>query len=83
MLEQKIIDFIKKTIEIYENDIETAREAYDSSIYTYADEINRIKEDEKSILDIDMQVIRDILEESSVDATIKNRIYNSRSVFCE
>ena len=77
MLEQKIIDFIKKTIEIYENDIETAREAYDSSIYTYADEINRIKEDEKSILDIDMQVIRDILEESSVDATIKNRIYNS------
>ena len=77
MLEQKIIDFIENTIKTYENDIETTRKAYDSSIDRYADEINQIKEDEKAIINIDMQVIRDILDESSIDDLIKNRIYSS------
>ena len=76
MLDQKIIDFIENTIKTYENDIETTRKAYDSSIDRYADEINQIKEDEKAIINIDMQVIRDILDESSIDDLIKNRIYS-------
>ena len=77
MLEQKIIDFIKNTIENYENDIAATREAYDSSIDTYADEIKSIKEDKKNIVNINMQVIKDILEESMIDDAIKKRIYSS------
>ena len=77
MLEQRIIDFIEKTIENYDSDIEITRETYNSSIDRYADELIRFKEDINAILEIDMQMFEDILEESSLDELSKKNLYNT------
>ena len=77
MLEQRIIDFIEKTIENYDSNIEITRETYNSSIDRYADELIRFKEDINAILEIDMQMFEDILEESSLDELSKKNLYNT------
>ena len=53
MLEQRIIDFIEKTIENYDDDIKLTRETYNSSGNKYSYELERIKEDINAILEID------------------------------
>ena len=77
MLEQKIIDFIKKTIENYDSDIENTRQTYNSSIDKYAEELKQLRENPNSILDIDIKVFEDILEESLLNDLIKEKIISS------
>lgn len=77
MLEQRIIDFIEKTIENYDDDIKLTRETYNSSGNKYSYELERIKEDINAILEIDMQMFEDILEESSLDELSKKNLYNT------
>lgn len=70
-----VINFIKESISNYEKDIEVLKEQDGSSLEKYKDEISLLKNDIKSIIDIDLDIIKEIIDESNKSEAEKKRLF--------